>query len=86
MNSQDNRRTLAPGGGKYILASRMRAGDSDVDLDALVHGLQGQLGRVPTADEVLTQHLARAAAAHAEALDWGLCRNARFNVAMDHGK
>jgi len=27
MNSQDHRRTLALGGGKYILASRMRAGD-----------------------------------------------------------
>jgi transposase len=27
MNSEDNRRTLALGGGKYILASRMRAGD-----------------------------------------------------------
>jgi hypothetical protein len=27
MNSEENRRTLALGGGKYILASRMRAGD-----------------------------------------------------------
>src|SRR5579871_738050 len=27
MNSADNRRTLALGGGKYILGSRMRAGD-----------------------------------------------------------
>jgi hypothetical protein len=27
MNSEENRRTLAMGGGKYILASRMRAGD-----------------------------------------------------------
>ena len=27
MNSQENRRTLALGGGKYILASKMRAGD-----------------------------------------------------------
>ena len=27
MNSEDNRRKLALGNGKYILASRMRAGD-----------------------------------------------------------
>jgi transposase len=27
MNSEDNRKTLALGGGKYILASKMRAGD-----------------------------------------------------------
>ena len=34
MNSDDNRRRLALGGGKYILASRMRAGD-EVTLDVL---------------------------------------------------
>jgi hypothetical protein len=28
MNSEENRRTLALGGGKYILASKMRAGDA----------------------------------------------------------
>jgi hypothetical protein len=27
MHSEDNRRTLALGGGKYVLAARMRAGD-----------------------------------------------------------
>jgi hypothetical protein len=63
------------------LVTLTQEGVSDVDLDALVHALQGRLGRVPTADEVLTQHLSRAAAAHAEALDWGLYRNARFNLA-----
>jgi hypothetical protein len=34
MNSADNRRTLALGGGKYILGSRMRAGD-DVSTEVL---------------------------------------------------
>lgn len=34
MNSEDNRRTLALGNGKYILASRMRAGD-EVTVDVL---------------------------------------------------
>jgi hypothetical protein len=34
MNSADNRRTLALGGGKYILGSRMRAGD-EVSTDVL---------------------------------------------------
>ncbi len=63
------------------LVTLTQEGVSDADLDALVHALQGQLGRVPTADEVLTQHRARAAAAHAESLDWGLYRNARFNLA-----
>ncbi len=29
MNSEENRRTLALGAGKYILAARMRAGDDD---------------------------------------------------------
>jgi hypothetical protein len=28
MNSADNRRELALGGGKYILAAKMRAGDA----------------------------------------------------------
>jgi len=28
MHSEENRRTLALGGGKYILAARMRAGDA----------------------------------------------------------
>jgi hypothetical protein len=34
MNSEENRRTLSLGGGKYILASRMRAGD-EVSTDVL---------------------------------------------------
>ena len=34
MNSEENRRTLALGGGKYILAARMRAGD-EVSTDVL---------------------------------------------------
>ena len=56
-------------------------GLKDVDLDALVRSLQGQLGRLPTAEEVVAQQLMRVAATHAEAWRWGLFRNARFNLA-----
>lgn len=56
-------------------------GVDDSELDALVGALQMQLGRVPTADEILVRHLARSAAAHAEAWNWGLYRNARFQLA-----
>lgn len=63
------------------LVTFTQEGVSDAELDMLVRVLQGQLGRVPTADEVITQHLARAAAAHAQSFDWGLYRNARFHLA-----
>lgn len=39
MNSEDNRRTLALGNGKYILASRMRAGDE------VTHDVLARAGR-----------------------------------------
>ena len=47
MNSEDNRKTLALGNGKYILASRMRAGD-EVTTDVLArpgryHEVQGNM-------------------------------------------
>jgi hypothetical protein len=56
-------------------------GVGDSDLDALVSALREQLGRVPTADEILVVHWVGAAAAHAEARHWGLYRNARFSLA-----
>ncbi len=43
MNSEDNRRELGLGGGKYILATRMRAGD-EVTHEVLARA--GRLGRV----------------------------------------
>jgi transposase len=43
MNSEDNRRTLALGGGKYILGSRMRAGD-EVSTEVLAR--QGRYNEV----------------------------------------
>lgn len=51
------------------------------EVDALLLLLYGQLGRVPTAHEVVAEILMRQAAAHAEAWNWGLYRNARFNLA-----
>jgi hypothetical protein len=63
------------------LLTLVQEGVPDAELDVLVRALHGQLGRIPTADEVVAQHLVRAAAAHAEAWRWGLYRNARFNLA-----
>jgi len=54
---------------------------NDAALDALFHYLQRQNGRTPTADEVVAEHLARDAAAHAETWNWGLYRNSRFSLA-----
>lgn len=42
MNSEDNRRTLALGNGKYILAARMRAGDE------VTHNVLARAGRYKT--------------------------------------
>jgi predicted nucleic acid-binding Zn-ribbon protein len=69
------------GEAQEALMALTQEGVSDADLDELVRALQAQLGRVPTADDVVTRHLARSAAAHAEALHWGLYRNARFRLA-----
>jgi hypothetical protein len=64
-----------------LLALIQEDGIKDADLDALVRSLHGQLGRMPTAEEVVAQQLIRMAATHAEAWRWGLFRNARFNLA-----
>lgn len=64
-----------------LVALVQENGTNDADVDALVHALQAQLGRLPIADEVVAQFLQRAAAEHAESWRWGLYRNARFNLA-----
>lgn len=69
------------GEAQHALVALSEEGVSDADIDALVGALQAQFGRVPMADEVVTEYFARSAAAHAEAWDWGLYRNARFNLA-----
>ncbi|CAM4282408.1 zinc ribbon domain-containing protein [Corallococcus exiguus] len=56
-------------------------GVPEPEVEALLILLHGQLGRVPTAHDVVAEILMRQAATHAEAWNWGLYRNARFNLA-----
>lgn len=63
------------------LVALAQDGTTAGDLDQAVRALQGQLGRAPSPDEVVADHLIRAAAGHAESWSWGLYRNARFGLA-----
>ncbi len=63
------------------LVTFVQEGASTAALDSFVHALQTHLGRVPTADELVVQHLARDAAVQAEARMWGLYSIARFRLA-----
>jgi hypothetical protein len=74
-------RQLAFGGGAGCASDARARGGSGRRARCACPCSPWELGRIPTADEVVAQHLVRAAAAHAEAWRWGLYRNARFNLA-----
>ncbi len=61
-------------------------GAGNAELDGLVGSLHVTLDRMPTADEVVCQYLTRSAAKHAELCNWGLYRNARFNLAESYAR
>ena len=65
-----------------VTLSQTRA--STAVLNELVETLRGQVGRLPTADEVVLQYLVRDSAAQAAAKMWGLYRNARFELAESY--
>jgi len=52
-----------------------------VNPKATIDGLYTELGRAPTAEDVVERHLHAIARKHAEDWQWGLYRNARFNLA-----
>ncbi|MEQ9325607.1 MAG: hypothetical protein RIF41_40960, partial [Polyangiaceae bacterium] len=65
-----------------VLLGRIREkGATEVDLDSLVQSMHVQHRRFPTVHELVAAELRREAAAHASSGNWGLYRNARFNLA-----
>jgi hypothetical protein len=69
------------GEGQSALVGFAQEGVADADLDAIVRILHEELQRMPTAEEVVERQLTSTAAACAGAWQWGLYRNARFNLA-----
>lgn len=68
--------------GEAQQALRSLAGQdaNESKLNSIVTALHRDLGRSPTADEVVARHLRLIAAEHAAAADWGLSRNALFEL------
>lgn len=69
------------GEGQSALVGFAQEGVADAALNAIVRVLHEELHRMPTAEEVVEHQLISTAVACAEGWQWGLYRNARFNLA-----
>jgi len=75
------------GEGQDALLGWMQAADfENTDPASTIESLRAELGRVPTAEDVVERHLLVTAKKHAADWQWGLFRNARFNLAESRSR
>lgn len=75
------------GEGQDALLGWMQTADfANADPASTIESLRAELGRAPTAEDVVERHLLVMAKRHAADWQWGLFRNARFNLAESRSR
>jgi hypothetical protein len=75
------------GEGQDALLGRMQTADfENADPTSTIEALRTELGRAPTAEDVVERHLLVTAQKHAADWQWGLYRNARFSLAESRSR